>query len=105
LLKTVEIRGLAHITGGGFYGNLPRILPDGCSVEIDAASWEPPPIFQLIQTHGKVSAKEMYRVFNMGMGFLVVVPPEKARKAMHEVPELVRVGHVVEGDGVKVLGI
>jgi len=73
LLDKGIIRGLAHITGGGFSGNLSRILPDGCGAELDATSWQPPAIFHLIKNLGNVEADEMYRVFNMGIGFLVVV--------------------------------
>lgn len=105
LLQNVEIRGLAHITGGGFSGNLPRILPEGCGAEITAQSWKPSPIFQLIQSLGKVSPKEMYRVFNMGMGFLIILRPGDVRQAIQEIPELVTVGQVIEGSGVTVRGI
>jgi len=105
LLQKIPICGLAHITGGGFYGNLPRILPEGCGAKINAKSWKPLPIFHLIQSHGKVSPEEMYRVFNMGMGFLVVVRAEDAETAIDAVPELARVGHVVEGSGVTIQGL
>jgi phosphoribosylformylglycinamidine cyclo-ligase len=105
LMKKVRILGLAHITGGGFYGNLPRILPEGCGGELNSKSWTPPPIFQLIQTHGKVGPEEMYRVFNMGVGFLVVLRSEDVQRAVDEVPELISVGRVVEGRGVTIQGL
>ncbi|HPA46069.1 MAG TPA: phosphoribosylformylglycinamidine cyclo-ligase [bacterium] len=105
LLRSNLVQGLAHITGGGFYGNLPRILPDGCGARIDAKAWEPLPVFRTIQTLGQVRSEEMYRVFNMGMGFLVVVHPEEAQPAMEEVPELLPVGEIISGEGVVVEGI
>jgi phosphoribosylformylglycinamidine cyclo-ligase len=69
------VRGLAHITGGGFYDNVPRVVPDGLCVNIDPGAWQPLPIFDLIADKGGVAAREMYRVFNMGIGLVVVTPP------------------------------
>lgn len=66
------IKGLAHITGGGFLENVPRILPDGVSVQINRGTWPEPPIFSLMQRLGNVSAREMFRTFNMGIGMVVV---------------------------------
>ncbi len=100
LLQKVPVKGLAHVTGGGLYGNLPRILPHRCGAQIDASSWQPPPIFQLIQSVGRVSQSEMYRVFNMGIGLLVVLHPEDLHPALEEIPEAVPIGRIVEGDGV-----
>ncbi len=71
-----SVRGLAHITGGGFYDNLPRILPAGLCAHVEAAAWQVPPLFGLIAEAGEVSPAEMYRVFNMGIGLVVVLPPE-----------------------------
>ncbi|MFH1739163.1 MAG: phosphoribosylformylglycinamidine cyclo-ligase [bacterium] len=105
LLQNYPIGGLAHITGGGFDGNLPRVLPKGCGAHIDAKSWEPLPIFQMIQTLGKVSPEEMYRVFNMGMGFLVVLRADEVEAAMRDVQELTQVGEIVEGSGVAIAGL
>jgi phosphoribosylformylglycinamidine cyclo-ligase len=68
----IDVKGLAHITGGGLLDNIPRILPDGCSVEIDPSAWDPPPLFGLLQEKGSVDAKEMYRVFNMGVGMVFI---------------------------------
>ncbi len=64
---------MAHITGGGLPGNLPRILPEGLQVEIDSASWPEPGIFQMIRELGPVRREEMYRAFNMGIGFCMIV--------------------------------
>lgn len=68
------VHGLCHITGGGFYDNIPRVIPDGLCVNIDPAAWTPLPIFQLIAAKGDVAAAEMYRVFNMGVGLVVITP-------------------------------
>lgn len=68
------VHGLAHITGGGFFDNIPRVVPDGMCVNIDPSAWEVPPIFSLIAERGQVAKSEMYRVFNMGIGLIVVTP-------------------------------
>jgi len=73
LLKSVKVKGMAHITGGGITENLPRIIPDGLRVVIKKDSWQKHNIFELIQTEGKISDKEMFRTFNMGIGFIVIV--------------------------------
>jgi phosphoribosylformylglycinamidine cyclo-ligase len=77
-LKSRELHGLAHITGGGIPGNLPRILPQGLGARIDRDSWEVPPLFQSLQEGGRVSTQEMFRVFNMGVGMIVITAPEVA---------------------------
>jgi phosphoribosylformylglycinamidine cyclo-ligase len=69
------VHGLAHITGGGFYDNIPRVVPDGLCVHVDPGAWKPLPVFDLIAARGEVPAREMYRVFNMGIGMVVIVPP------------------------------
>ena len=75
LRRKVAVQGLAHITGGGFPDNVPRILPEGTVAVFDRRSWTPPPLFQFIQKAGRVDRDEMYRVFNMGIGMVVVVRP------------------------------
>jgi phosphoribosylformylglycinamidine cyclo-ligase len=105
LLRNNLVQGLAHITGGGFYGNLPRILPDGCGARIDARAWEPLPIFRTVQNLGHVRPEEMYRVFNMGMGFLVVVHPGDSESAIEEIPELLPIGEVIAGKEVVIEGM
>jgi len=77
----VPIHGLAHITGGGLVDNLPRILPPGMVASVDYGAWPVPPLFRLIQERGQVSTEEMYRVFNMGVGMVVVLPPEAVLRA------------------------
>jgi phosphoribosylformylglycinamidine cyclo-ligase len=68
----LEVKGLAHITGGGLLENIPRILPGGCAVEIDVSRWQAPPLFRFLRERGGVGWTEMYRVFNMGVGMIVV---------------------------------
>jgi len=78
LLEAVEVRALAHITGGGLPENLPRVLPEGCGAVIDLASWRRPAVFEWLREAGNIPDREMYRTFNCGMGMAVVVPPEQA---------------------------
>ena len=85
LRQAVTIKGLAHITGGGFPDNLPRILPDGVGAVVQRDAWEVPPLFRLIQEVGEVDGDEMYRVFNMGVGLVVVVAPEEVDAALQAV--------------------
>lgn len=73
VMRSCPVRGMAHITGGGFPDNLPRVLPEGCRAAIDRNTWKVPAIFEFIRRTGKVSREEMYRVFNMGIGFVLIV--------------------------------
>ena len=82
LMKKVKVRGMAHITGGGLVDNLPRVLPKGLGAEIAKTSWRVPPLFQFIAHAGSVAEDEMFRVFNMGIGMVIVVRPDDATKAM-----------------------
>jgi phosphoribosylformylglycinamidine cyclo-ligase len=70
------VHGLAHITGGGFYDNIPRVVPDGLCVNVDPSAWHPLPIFELIAAKGGVERAEMYRVFNMGIGLVIMTPAD-----------------------------
>jgi phosphoribosylformylglycinamidine cyclo-ligase len=74
LLPDFPIRGIAHITGGGFTDNLPRIFPKGCKAVIQKGSWPIPPIFRVLQEGGQIEEKEMFRTFNNGIGMVLVVP-------------------------------
>jgi phosphoribosylformylglycinamidine cyclo-ligase len=94
------LRGIAHITGGGIPGNVPRILPPGLAARIDRATWEVPPVFRLIQARGGVAEEEMFRTFNMGLGIVLVVAPPDADAVRSAVPEAWVVGEVVAGRGV-----
>ena len=79
--RGVKITGMAHITGGGFPDNIPRGLPKAVNAEIDRTSWEVPTIFKFIERQGKIDREEMYRVFNMGIGFIVILPKSEMQKA------------------------
>ena len=78
LLSQYDIHAMAHITGGGFYDNIPRSLPPGCGAIVERRQWTPPAIFRYIQTVGNVPEHEMYRTFNMGIGMVLIVPREQA---------------------------
>lgn len=84
LLGRFTIKGIAHITGGGFYDNIPRILPADCSVTVDRRLWTPPPIFSYIQELGNVPDAEMYRTFNMGIGLVLVVERDETIEILAE---------------------
>ncbi len=88
------IKGMAHITGGGLLDNPPRCLPEGVSVEIDTGSWKVPAIFKLIQDKGKVDTDEMYRVFNMGIGMVLVCSFDNAAKICNRLPDAIIIGRV-----------
>lgn len=81
LLQALPVKGLAHITGGGLVGNVPRVLPEGVTALIERAAWPWPPLFCWLQEAGGVASEEMYRVFNCGIGMVVIVAPEHARLA------------------------
>jgi phosphoribosylformylglycinamidine cyclo-ligase len=93
------IKGLAHITGGGLIGNVPRVLPPGLAARFNAKSWPVPPIFPLIQQRGNVDRDEMYRVFNMGIGMVVISSPQNARQLTQKLPEARVIGEVVKTAG------
>ncbi len=96
-----DLRGLAHITGGGVVDNLPRILPTGMGAVVRRGSWPEPPIFRLIQQRGQVSDREMFHVFNMGIGMLAIVPADQVAQAQAALPDaLFVVGEIVAGDRV-----
>jgi phosphoribosylformylglycinamidine cyclo-ligase len=82
------VKAMAHITGGGLPGNVPRVLPKGLTVRIKRDSWPVPPIFKLIAAKGPVDEIEMMRVFNMGVGFVMIVAPAYAKPVMARLREL-----------------
>jgi phosphoribosylformylglycinamidine cyclo-ligase len=108
LLQEGRLRGLAHITGGGIPGNLPRVLPEGLGAVVDRAAWEVPAVFRTLQTGGKVDRYEMDRVFNMGVGMIAVVRPGDVDAVGARVREAGvscwRIGSVEAGRGVRYLG-
>jgi len=97
LLDSGKIKGLAHITGGGLLENIPRILPDRTSVEIRLGSWPVLPIFELMQKLGAIAESEMFRVFNMGIGMVVVCAPEDAAAIRNDVNSCYEIGRVTTG--------
>jgi phosphoribosylformylglycinamidine cyclo-ligase len=101
LLDSSMIKGLAHITGGGFLENIPRILPEGIGVEINRGTWPELPVFGVMQKLGNVSDREMFRTFNMGIGMVVICPPSSERMLIDEM-NYSRIGSVVSGTGVTI---
>jgi phosphoribosylformylglycinamidine cyclo-ligase len=82
VFKSFQVKGLVHITGGGFYDNIPRVIPDVCRCVIRRGSWEIPPVFSVIQDIGHVEEQEMFRVFNMGIGMIMIVPEKEAQEIL-----------------------
>ncbi|NTW77776.1 MAG: phosphoribosylformylglycinamidine cyclo-ligase [Syntrophaceae bacterium] len=95
LLKNFNIKGLVHITGGGFYDNIPRIIPQSCRCIISRNSWEIPPVFQVMKEIGKVDEKEMFRVFNMGIGMMIVVPEKESEEVAHRLEVLGEKAYII----------
>jgi phosphoribosylformylglycinamidine cyclo-ligase len=101
----IEIKGMAHITGGGLLENVPRVLPKGCAVEISKSAWPAQPVFSLLKDLGHLDDKELYRTFNMGVGLVMIGDVSiaaKIRTALKDYPQftLYVIGHVVAGNGV-----
>ena len=103
LLEEVEVKGMAHITGGGIPGNLVRVLPKNVDAVVKKGTWEVPPIFTFIQDKGNVPEDEMFKTFNMGIGYTVVVSPEDVERAVSVLEEagekVFRIGEIREGEG------
>lgn len=102
LIEQVKVKGISHITGGGFYENMPRMLREGVALKIDKNSYEVPPIFKLIAERGNIPERDMYNTFNMGIGMCVIVPEnevEKSLKILKEAgEEAYLIGEVIEGN-------
>ena len=102
LIEKVKVKGISHITGGGFYENLPRMLRDGVSLKIDKNSYEVPALFKLIASRGNIPERDMYNTFNMGIGMAVIVPENEVEKAINLLKEAGEeaylIGSVVEGN-------
>ena len=94
--KEIGVKGIAHITGGGLVENIPRILPDGCDVEIHKESWPGVPIFNVMQSIGNVDENEMYRTFNMGIGMIIIAAPDQVN-SIKKIIDVHEVGFVVAG--------
>jgi phosphoribosylformylglycinamidine cyclo-ligase len=101
-LQEVEVRGMAHITGGGLPDNLVRCVPEGCRAVVERGSWQVPPIFELIADLGRVPQEDMYHTFNMGIGFVLVVPEAAAEEATARLSAAgetgYRIGRIEEGE-------
>jgi phosphoribosylformylglycinamidine cyclo-ligase len=95
LLERNKVRALAHITGGGFPGNLPRVLPAGLGARVRTAAWPVPPLFRLIRAAGQVPDEEMYRTFNMGIGMVAVVAPGDLHEVEHSLERRGETCHVI----------
>lgn len=101
----VDIKGIAHITGGGLLENIPRILPNGCGVELQKGSWPSVPVFGVMQSIGNVNEDEMFRAFNMGIGMVFVVETDDAdsvKDALKNLTEVYKIGSIIKGNGVKI---
>jgi len=92
-----SIKGIAHITGGGFVGNIPRILPEGVAAHIRKRSWDVLPIFRLIQKEGDIKEEEMYQVFNMGIGITIVCSPQQVARIVSILPQARVIGEIIKG--------
>ena len=107
LIEKVSVKGISHITGGGFYENIPRILPEGTAVDIDVTTWQPPAIFPYIQKCGNIETKEMFSTYNMGVGMMMVVDAADADAvlaALREAGETANIiGEIVEDKGERVV--
>lgn len=104
----IEIRGIAHITGGGFIENIPRVLPSNLDAQIEKGTWPMLPIFSYLQKVGNVSEEEMYRVFNMSIGLILIVPKsekEKIESVLKEYPEfqIYEIGKIISGNNKVIL--
>ena len=104
LIEKVDVKGIAHITGGGFIENIPRILPEGVGVEIEKNSYEIPAVFKVMQKRAGITDEQIYNTFNMGIGMVVCVAPENVEAAMASLKEtgedVVVIGKAVAGNGV-----
>lgn len=106
LIKNVDVKGLSHVTGGGFIENIPRMMPKGCKINIQEGSWDIIPIFGLLEKLGNVERMSMYNTFNMGIGMVAAVKAEDAEKALKVLGELGEkayvIGNVTKGDGIEI---
>jgi len=104
LIEEVKVKGMAHITGGGFIENIPRMLPANVNVNIEYGTWPILPIFQLMQAKGEITNRDMFTTFNMGIGMVIVVPADQAEQAVAALEsqgeQVYRLGTVTEGERV-----
>jgi phosphoribosylformylglycinamidine cyclo-ligase len=95
LLLEYDVHAMAHLTGGGFYSNIPRVLPIDCQVTVERRHWAAPPVFQLIQDKGNIETTEMHRTFNMGVGMVVIVAKELGMQVVQRLEELGEVAWII----------
>lgn len=103
LIASADVKGLVHITGGGFPENIPRVVPKGLATRIQRSAWEVPALFRWMQEAGNIPESEMFRTFNMGIGMVAVVSPETADAALAAGVGAFRLGEIVEGSGVELV--
>ena len=106
VVRTLDVHGISHITGGGFDENIPRILKDGQGVEIDNGSWEILPVFHFLEKYGKIPHREMFNIFNMGIGMVIALDAKDADQAIEILKKNGErasvIGRVIEGEGVTI---
>ncbi len=106
LLEEGAVSAMAHVTGGGIEDNLPRVLPEGLGARVDCGSWPVPNVFRALAKGGQVDIREMHRVFNMGVGMVLIVPPDWTDRALEAAAgKAWEIGEVVEGVGVEMAGV
>lgn len=106
--RELDVHSMGHITGGGFFENLPRMLPEGLAAEVTLESWEVLPVFKMLKEKGQLTDKDLYSVFNMGVGFVIALPEAEAARAI-EIAEAhgekaYTIGRVIQGEGVAFVG-
>ncbi|MGP4072776.1 phosphoribosylformylglycinamidine cyclo-ligase [Piscibacillus sp. B03] len=104
VLKTKQLgylKAAAHITGGGFYENIPRMLPEGLGAKVDISSFPIPDVFTFLQEHGNLTQHDLYQVFNMGIGMVLAVSKKHVMNVLHELDEAYVIGHIRDGEGVE----
>jgi phosphoribosylformylglycinamidine cyclo-ligase len=105
-LKKFELKGMAHITGGGFIENIPRMLPAGLGAELNEKDWEIPPVFKLLSSHGQIDYQEMYNIFNMGIGMVIAVDRENAADLLEHLRQsgetAYEIGVVTSNEGIHI---
>ena len=106
LIEKEPVHSMVHITGGGFFDNIPRVLPKGCGAKIQLGAWPVPHVFRWLQEGSRASATEMYRTFNMGIGFMLVTPKDRAQKVISLLTKSGEhawvIGEIVKGKGVSI---
>ena len=106
VIRNCDVHGISHITGGGFDENIPRIVSEGQGIEIDEGTWEILPVFRFLEKYGKVSHREMFNIFNMGIGMVIALDASQAQQAIEILASHGErasvIGRIVAGEGVTV---